>query len=67
MAAPELPISAAWVRKAQSRVRERIQRLISISELVVVVAAEILMVLAVIIAGLILVRPVRVRRADVHH
>jgi uncharacterized membrane protein (DUF373 family) len=54
MSAPELPISAASVRRAQSRVREKIQRLISISELVVVVAAEILMALAVIIAGLIL-------------
>jgi uncharacterized membrane protein (DUF373 family) len=54
MTAPELPISAASVRQAQSRVREKIQRLISISELVVVVAAEILMALAIVIAGLIL-------------
>jgi uncharacterized membrane protein (DUF373 family) len=54
MAAPELPISAASVQKAQGRVREKIQRLISISELVVVVAAEILMAVAIVIAGLIL-------------
>ena len=54
MSAPELPISAASVREARSRVRERIQRLISISELIVVVAAEILMALAIVIAGLIL-------------
>jgi uncharacterized membrane protein (DUF373 family) len=44
----------ASVHKAQSRVRERIQRLISISELIVVVAAEILMAAAILIAGLIL-------------
>jgi uncharacterized membrane protein (DUF373 family) len=54
MAAPELPISAASVRQAQSRIRERLQRLISVSELVVVVAAELLMAAAIVVAGLIL-------------
>ena len=54
MAAREPPISAASVHKAERRIREKIQRLISISELVVVVAAEILMAAAILIAGLIL-------------
>jgi uncharacterized membrane protein (DUF373 family) len=54
MAAPKPAISDAAVHKAQRHIRERIQRLISISELVVVVAAEILMALAIVIAGLIL-------------
>jgi uncharacterized membrane protein (DUF373 family) len=44
----------ASIHKARRRVRERIQRLIDVSELVVVVAAEVLMALAIIIAGLIL-------------
>jgi uncharacterized membrane protein (DUF373 family) len=54
MTAPEPPISDASVQKAQRRIREKIQRLISVSELVVVVAAEILMAIAIVIAGLIL-------------
>jgi uncharacterized membrane protein (DUF373 family) len=54
MAAREPPISAASVHKAERRIREKIQRLISISELVVVVAAEVLMAVAIVIAGLIL-------------
>jgi hypothetical protein len=45
-------MTAASVHTAQRRIREKIQRLIS--ELVVVVAAEILMALAIVIAGLIL-------------
>jgi uncharacterized membrane protein (DUF373 family) len=44
----------ATIHKARRRVREQIQRLIDVSELVVVVAAEILMALAIVIAGLIL-------------
>jgi uncharacterized membrane protein (DUF373 family) len=44
----------AAVHKARSRIRQKIQRLISVSELVVVVAAEILMAVAIVIAGLIL-------------
>jgi uncharacterized membrane protein (DUF373 family) len=53
MPAPEA-ISDAAVHVARRRIRARIQRLIDVSELVVVLAAEILMAIAIIIAGLIL-------------
>jgi uncharacterized membrane protein (DUF373 family) len=47
-------MTVASIHKARRRVREKIQRLIDISELVVVVSAEILMALAIVFAGLIL-------------
>jgi uncharacterized membrane protein (DUF373 family) len=47
-------MTAASVHLARRRIQEKVQQLISVSELVVVVAAEILMAAAIIVAGLIL-------------
>jgi uncharacterized membrane protein (DUF373 family) len=44
----------ASVGKLQSRIRERVEHLIGLIELVVVIAAEVLLAIAVVIAGLVL-------------
>jgi uncharacterized membrane protein (DUF373 family) len=41
-------------QKAQRRIHEHVEHLVSVSEMVIVVAAEILMLLAVVIAGVML-------------